>query len=343
MAHQIEYNDKQQGTTQAWHGLTEVRDSITLDDNWLTQWDYVPVILQKNGQDSKYRVLECTDKPGLEVGTAYNSETFRPINNVEFLGLIRDSINGSGHKIVSVGSVRNRGRVFVSIEFSGNNPGSFKAAGRDFKAFLNFGHGNDKSSVLWVNTSNTCTVCDNTFSMNLFSVENARRSREGDHQVSLRQRHTPKAIFRFPNIAGLVSKAIGAQVQFAEAFDKFDKVAVSTQEAREIFAGLISRPVTPVELKEGLSTRAVNKTDRLVELFLHGAGNRGETLADAVSAVTDYYTHESVRSGDKFRQFASSEFETGASVKSEFFALAQKPLELEAVRSTGAALLTATK
>jgi hypothetical protein len=342
MAHRILRHDRQQGIQQGWHGLTEIKDQITLTDNWLAQWDIVPTVLQKRGADTKWRVLECPDVPELEIGAAYNSETFRPITNAGFLRLVADSIAGTDHKIVSVGSVRNRGRVFLSIELQGKE--KFAAAGREFSAFLNFGNGHDKSSVLWVNTSNTCTVCDNTFSFNLFAVENAKRDQAG---LAIRQRHVPNAVLRFPIIAGLIDKAVGVQAEFAKAMDYFAGVKVSDNNARQLFAGHVGREIkTETAVKAGLSTRGMVKVDRLVELFHNGRGNLGENLADAVGAVSDFYTHESVRGDEKTRlarQYASSEFETGALLKREFYQAAILPAELEKVREHGAELLAATK
>ena len=342
MADRINQFDRQEGTSDAWHHKTIVKDRITLADNWLNEWDIVPVILSKHGQDTKWRVLECTDNPELEVGAAYNSQTFRPINNREFLDLIEASIAGTNAEIVSVGSVRNRGRVFVSLKLAGHE--KFEAAGHNFNAYLNFGNGHDKSSVLWVNTSNIDTVCDNTFSCNLFAVENARRAEsQAANAVAVRQRHTVNAKLRFPAVAQLIDRAVGAQSQFAENFTKFDAIAVSEKDAREIFAGLISRDVKPALVVKGLSNRGVQKTDRLVDLFLNGRGNRGATLADAFSAVTDFYTHENVRGNDPAKQFASSEFESGALVKQEFYSLAQQPVKLQEVQAHGAALLSYTE
>ncbi len=45
MAHQIGQHDKQQGTEMAWHGLTEVREEITLQDNFLRTWEIEPQAL----------------------------------------------------------------------------------------------------------------------------------------------------------------------------------------------------------------------------------------------------------------------------------------------------------
>ena len=181
MAHRKFEHDEIEGTSLFWHGLNIVREEITLADNCLRKWDLVPTPLyfadgtpafSEENEDGKvspqWTLARCTDKPSLQIGAPYNPATFRPISNSEFLKLVEDSIAGTDHKIVSVGSVRNRGRVFLSVELKGME--KFKAGGREFSAFLNFGNGHDKSSVLWLNTSNTCTVCDNTFSMNLFHL-----------------------------------------------------------------------------------------------------------------------------------------------------------------------------
>ena len=39
MSHKIGEFDRQEGIKQAWHGLTHVRETIAVDDNWLTKWD----------------------------------------------------------------------------------------------------------------------------------------------------------------------------------------------------------------------------------------------------------------------------------------------------------------
>ena len=113
MAHEINQYDRQEGTSQAWHGKTVVKPEITLENNWLTEWELIPVTLQKQGKDTKWTILECSDN-GLEIGQPYNPQTFRPINNAEFLQLVKESIGGTGHKIISLGSVRNQiGRAHV--------------------------------------------------------------------------------------------------------------------------------------------------------------------------------------------------------------------------------------
>ena len=342
MAARIFEFDKQQGREMAWHGLTEVTDDLTLDNNWLRSWDLVPVKLEKRGQESKWTILECSDNKAIEIGRPYNPGSFQPVNNERFLQMIKDSISGTPHVVESVGSLRNRGRVFVSIRLMGME--KFKAAGREFGAYLNFGNGHDKSSVLWVNTSNTCTVCDNTFTCNLLSVENKDAAKDGaadDDNLSVSKRHTKNVILSLPELSKLVDKAIGVQAEFQLALDTLDTVPIKVVEAEQLFAGFIGRNVaTPTK---GLSTRARNTVTRLGELFATGKGNRGQTMADAFSAVTDYYTHFSSGGDNMARQMLSSDYGAGNVAKQEFWRVMKATPENRAkVMELGDVLLTNT-
>ena len=342
MAHRLFEHDRHEAITQAWHGLSVIRPEISIRENWLTQWDIAPTPLffgdnvpaysetdEKGQGTAQWTIARCTDKPTLQIGAPYNPATFRPISNAEFLKLVEDSIAGTEHKIVSVGSVRNRGRVFLSVELRGME--KFKAGGREFSAYLNFGNGHDKSSVLWLNTSNTCTVCDNTFSMNLFSVENKRETSQTENKEDLKvsKRHTKNVVMQFPEIAKAIDKAIGVQAEFALAMEQAEKTEIPVDKAREIFAGFIA----PDGAKE-LSTRAENNIERLVQLFQHGAGNSDRTLGDVFHAATDFYTHESAGANNAEKQFLSSEFGKGAMDKQRFFGLVSGPKSADRLAAT---------
>lgn len=335
MAHRKFENDKIQTVMPTWHGLEERKDIITLEDNWLTEWDLSPApLFFEGGEASGFSVLRCTDDAAIRIGGAYNPETFKPIDNAAFLALIGKSIAGTKHEIVSVGSVRNRGRVFLTLKLNGME--KFKAAGREFSAYLNFGNGHDKSSVLWVNTSNTCTVCDNTFSANLFSVEASQKSgsQTEEKEIKISLRHTKNANMRFPEVSNLIDKAIGVQAEFALAMEEAAKISIPETTARQVFAGFVAGK----EAKK-LRTRAENTSERLFQLFKGGAGNNGRNIADLISAVTDYYTHESAGGDNRAKQFVSSEFGSANAKKAEFFALARNPERLKDTAKRGAELL----
>jgi hypothetical protein len=341
--------DEQWGLVQAWHNDTKVKPELTLENNYLTTWDIVPVELIENlkeitlpdgsiayqGDKSGLSRLVCSDNHAIKIGQGYNPLTFSPINNAKFIELVRQSISGTSHKIVSVGSVRNRGRVFLSIELMGME--TFKAAGRNFSAYLNFGNGHDKSSVLWVNTSNTAVVCDNTYSINLVSVEN-KASAENEDDISIRQRHTKNADIKLPEIAKLVDKAIGVQGEFAIELDKLAEIEIVKTDAKALFAGFIGRN----SVAEKLSTRATNTVDKLLELHVNGRGNNGRDLADAFNAVTDFYSHFSSGGKNINRQIVSSEYGSGLVAKQSFWNMVRNPVKRSEMIVRGDALLTAT-
>jgi len=333
MSHRIESTDRQEGREQAWHDLTVIREDLDLDHNWLTEWEIVhrPMyILMPSGvyERTDYTHLIGSDN-GQALGVPF-ADSFRPLSNKEFLDLLRDSVGGTRHRLESMGTIRSRGRRFASFKINGLD--DFKAAGREFKTYLNFGDGLDKSSDLWSNTSSICTVCDNTFSMNLVSVE-----RDGGLS---RTRHTKNIVARLPKIADLIDKAVGVQAEFAAAMDALAKKPVAPELARRVYAGFIA-PNAATEL----SARSSNTVDHLVDLFKGGAGNRGENRADLFSAATDYYTHESSGKNvrDPQRQFTSSEFGTGANAKREFWNIVRDDERLSKVADRGEELILATK
>lgn len=340
--------DEQWGLVQAWHNDTKVKTELTLENNYLTTWDIVPVELIENlkeialpdgsiayqGDKSGLSRLVCSDNHAIKIGQGYNPLTFSPINNAKFIELVRQSISGTSHKIVSVGSVRNRGRVFLSIELMGME--TFKAAGRNFSAYLNFGNGHDKSSVLWVNTSNTAVVCDNTYSINLVSVENKASAENDGDDISIRQRHTKNADIKLPEIAKLVDKAIGVQGEFAIELDKLAEIEIVKSDAKALFAGFIGRN----SVAEKLSTRATNTVDKLLELHVNGRGNNGRDLADAFNAVTDFYSHFSSGGKNINRQIVSSEYGSGLVAKQSFWNMVRNPAKRGEMIVRGDALLT---
>jgi len=318
MAHRIFEHDRHEGIVMGWHEKTVIVPDLNLDNNWLTKWDLVPREIKdaQTGEKLPWVYLCCSDDESIRIGQPYNPETFQPVNNEHFLELVRKSIAGTGHKVVSVGSVRDRARVFVSIELMGME--KFKAAGREFSAYLNFGNGHDKSSVLWVNTSSVCTVCDNTFTANLVQVENNDSSKSN---LNIAQRHSKNVIQKLPGIATLVDKAVGVQAEFAQAFDALAAVPCDSKEARSLFAGFLAQSRVEWRAK-GLSTRALHTVDALENLFKTGKGNRGENLADAFSAVTDFYTHQSRgadQGGSVQRQVLSSEMGSARQAKQDFW------------------------
>lgn len=336
MAHRKFIHDKIQSIEKTWHGLEDRVKSgeFSLDNCWLAQWDIIARdLVFPNGKATPFKTLVCNDNEEILVGNPFRP-SFVPVLNSEFLNMIREATAGAGHELTTCGSIRNRGRVFVSFRLKGME--SFEAAGKKYSAFLNFGNGHDKSSVLWTGTSNTCTVCDNTYSANLVSIENKDLSgsqREESDDIKAQIRHTKNAKIHLPDLAKTIDAAIGVQAQFKLELDKLASEACDAKKAEELFTGFLASGET-------ISTRTENRVTRMVQLFAKGAGNRGETMEDAFSAVTDYFSHESV--GDnREKQFLSSEFGAGNVMKNRFFDTITNPDKRAETIQRGAQLLAA--
>jgi hypothetical protein len=326
MAHGITKRDKQQGREMGWHGLTDIVSDLDINNNWLRSWDIEEAPLYtENDIEVPFRILVGSDDKQV-IGKPFAS-SYKPINNKMFLDMIQEAISGiKGAVVESIGSVNNRGRVFVSISIK--DATKYKIGDREFKDYLNFGNGHDQSCVLWVNLSDICTVCNNTFSMNL-AVK--------DSPINARVHHRGDVEYKISNIAEIVDGFLGTQAFFKSEFERLMNEPLKNDQARELFAGWTLRN----DPEKELSTRGMNKVNRLVELFNTGAGNSGSNRADAFSAVTDYYTHESTRGGgqNSGNQFVSSEFGMGRVAKDNFWDIIRDNGEVNLYTTIGKAAL----
>ena len=307
-----------------WHGLTQINETLDLNNNWLTKWDIQEVGL-KTVEDVEipFKILTGTDDSKV-IGKPF-AGTYTPVSNKAFLGMIGEAISSvNGAVVESVGSVNNRGRVFVSLSIKGMD--TFKVGEREFMDYLNFGNGHDQTSAVWTNASNTCTVCDNTFSMNL----------EGNQEIKCKVKHSKDVIARLDNIVEIIDAYVGTQAKFKAEFERLMNEPMKTDKARNLFTGWMIRS-TGGNQERDLGPKTLTKVNRITDLFESGRGNSGENRADAFSAVTDYYTHESTRNSGKnvARQVFSSDYGLGRMAKSSFWNVIRNDDSVNAYVSNG--------
>lgn len=313
--HGIFKRDKQQGRRQAWHGLTEVREDLSFDKNFLREWDIQHEVLRRfpddpssiDGIDTPYRILVATDDNEI-IGKPY-AETYKPLTNARFLDFIQNSIAQLKNvQIESVGSICNRGRVFVSVKIE--DAFEYTIGHRAFQEFLNFGNGHDQTSSLWTNNTNTCTVCYNTFTYNMMSgdVGDVFRTRVA-HREGIEE--------QLLDVQAAIQNFIAGQERFKTNFKYLDGVSINQDSALAVIVAWLARN-QPIER---LSARMLDKAQKIHTLFNKGAGNSGDTLADLFSAVTDFYTHNSSAGNgkNKLLQFYNSEFGPGMTAKQSFW------------------------
>jgi hypothetical protein len=341
MSHEITQNDKQQGLTMAWHGLTEIFPVILLAQCWLAQWDVFkrplwrkvktgdvnpdgsPILRDEQTDTAE---IVATDNDSLVIGKPVDP-SYHVLTNKSFLALVQGALDQiQGAIVASVGSVCNRGRIWVTLQVPDIK--SVFAAEREFLPYLNFMSSHDKSCGFTVVLSTICTVCNNTFNMNLVG--------EDGKAFRVYVKHTSGMADRLQDVPGLIAAYFTTIQKFTETMAKLALIPVSELDAKAFFAAFTTEKAddsdkTKAEQSE-LSTRRRNQIDRLTELFVSGKGNKGQNLADLFSAVTDYYSHEN--SGQektdanedearKQRQIASSEFGTGAAMKSYAWSILQ--------------------
>ena len=309
MAHGITKRDRQEARHMGWHGLTQINENLNLKNNWLTEWDIQEVGLKTTGDvEVPFKILTGTDDDEV-IGRPF-AGTYTPVSNKAFLGMIEEAISGvKGAVVESVGSVNNRGRVFVSISIKGMD--KFKVGQREFKDYLNAGNGHDQTSAVWVNASNICTVCNNTFNMNL----------NGEQDVKVKVKHSKDVVARMENITEIIDAYCGTQARFKAEFERLMTQPMKEEQARNFYAGFLLRNDNAEHSVRELGPKTFAKVERMTELFVSGRGNNGDDRADCFQGGTEYYTHFSTRNEGKNiqRQFYSSDFGLGRTAKSRLW------------------------
>jgi hypothetical protein len=277
-------------------------------------------------------MLQCTDNGhlvGRPVGPSYGE-----ITNAQFLDMIDQAIGGTDHKIVSVGSLRNRGRVFVTIKLDQDT--LTRIGKREFADYLTAGNSHDQSSELFWMNSCICTTCDNTYSMNLASVRNAVALDEQDEEtINTRIRHSKYAALRLPAISAVIDRAVGVRAEFYSSLNLFSHRECTPAKAERVFAGFeASRDA------KDLATVTRRRVNDLVHLFRQGRGNNGRTMLDLFQAGTDYYTHSHTGS-EAGKQWESSEYGLGARRKRDLLKVVSDLPTLAACEARGEHLLKA--
>lgn len=325
MSHEIQEHDIQESPVQAWHGLTTIKEDLTLANCWLRTWDYKPepVVVERDGKLIKtpFMALGVTDVEGLYVGECYMPDSFKPCLNERLCALLEKATDGKDLKLASNGTIKNRGRQFLSFEMGE----SYKAADRVFKPYFNIGNGNDKSSPIWQNTSNTCTVCNNTFNDNMLNCG-----------LIMEVKKTKFSDLKLGDFRQAAKAMLAGQGKFIEAFEKLALIPCDETLAREFFAGFVGEPMKP------LSTRGENIIEELIKLFKTGAGNDGNDFSDIFQAGTDHYTHFSAGGDDKWKQFVSSEFGAGNKAKIRLWETLTNEKMREGIVIIGKDILTRT-
>lgn len=352
MAHKIEKRDTllladipELFSGKGWHGLGTPHNDFTVDGCAPVLWGHAMAdagIVRPDGTffptGERYAVA---NDDGLPVGGAVGRVFFTPQNR-ELFELFMSALEGSPYKIVSVGTVENRCQWWVDAKGDAT-----KTVRRDFTPFVGLHRGFGGLSKIRVGGHQICMQCANTTRAFVAEIDGGSAKGISTLKNTLRAER--------PEILESLKSGIEAQhgvtSEFLAAMRDAESAPIAKIDARNAFVGLLA----PVKAKElsGKNSRTVNRANRLFSLFgSNSAGNRGETIADWVSAVTDYYSHESAGSLDSAdsreeffsKQWLSSEFGAGADAKARvigevFNKGAVNPVPVELWAERGAKLI----
>jgi hypothetical protein len=317
--------DTQEGTEVAWHKLTIVKEKLSLKEDCGIRYPMVTIPLSYTIGD---KVIETESKQivslddGLPVGNPVSS-SYGLISNEMMLDMIGDALSGTQHEIVSLGTVCDRAKAFVSIKLSDD----IVAAGRLTKNVLNimWGHGGLMSVI--GNSGLTVVVCQNTLNVAL--------SEKGDFRFTIK--HTKFAADRLGGMSEAIDRHCGVVAEFQHAMDSMEAIDCEEETARAITAGILTPSTFERDTK--VSTRTINMVDKVVSLYRTGAGNKGKTMADLFNGATDYFTHESSGGEDPWKQFVSSEFGSAADSKRQWFNTLSDDSTRQAMKARGRQIL----
>lgn len=325
MADEIKVTDIQQGRNMAWHGKTVLKPDLSLDNCEMGKRDVQPFNLYRKIGD-KYELVNThdTDDKGVAVpfvqlyskdidqtvGEPFNPASYRPPTIEAFLEMLKKATGSiKGATLESIGTLKNRAIVFAS--FAIPEVKKFNVGKRVFEGYLNFGFGYVKSQVFYCNTSQICTVCFNTHTMNeLYNSPG----------IQIRVKMTKNFHFEIQNVAQVIENTIGLQAEYKLCLEHLAAQTAKEVEAFDFFTGFIAGDKPKV-----ISTRAENTAKQLTKLFAHGPGNEGKNRLDVYSAITDFYSHESSGGDNRMKQHESSEIGSGARNKDTALKLLLSP------------------
>lgn len=298
-----------------WHGQgTKVNRALTaqeaLEESGLDyQVKKAPIYLFDGAKvDGKFATVR-TDKEGTDSVLGVVGDRYTVIQNSEILSAL-DPIVGRQEAIYHTAGVLGRGeRIWLLAKL----PESLRIGNEDIidkYILLTNSHDGTKSAIVKIVMNRV--VCENTLNSALL---------EGGKAFNIR--HTAN----FQDKLNQAYKILGiAQNQFKLIEERINHLSLTDINNNQLmdYVNSLLDITKEKELEDEISTRTLNKRDKILELYEAGKGaemSRG-TLWGAVNAVTEYVDHHSTIKNGKY--IDSVWFGAGNDFKNKAFSLAMK-------------------
>lgn len=306
MSDEILVRDRQVGIEMGWHRKTIIVDEITPENAFNFEYIRTPIYANKGG---------LKKVPGWDIFISSDdnqicgkpvADTYQEISNKRFYEIFQNAMGGTGAKVESIGTIRDRSQRFMTIKL----PDDCVTIGkRVFKQRINILDSINGTVALHAINSSICVVCANTFNMTL-----------GDFcgEFRFKLKHTATISQKIVNMEEAINALCGVNAQFNQAMKEASEMPIAKDDFEPLVTGFLLRS----EKAQGkaLTTRTKNAANRIATLgIVAGKGNDGETLLDVFSGATDYYSHESAGGTDEEKQDLSAFNGSGNRLSNEFF------------------------
>lgn len=320
MSHNIQKYDIVTAIAACWHHLEKIVSNITFANSGL-DWTVAQFPVVSNGQPlEEWRALFRTD---VNLPLHVFKESYGIIQNAQIWEAMERALKGIPFRVVTAGSIGNCKRTFISIELTDQSDKYVR--GDAFKSYLTFINSFDGFCKARLYGSDTRVVCQNTLDASL--------GNKGF--IDLAVKHTTNASVEFARMEATVQTYLETKEAHFANLARLAEQPMSLETAENVIAGFVTDGAKAA--KNGFSVRAQNQGKTMLDLFLSGKGNKGETRYDLLNGVTEFYTHKATDDGA--RSLASNMLGTYAKAKTEFLETMLDDSALNAMAARGLAML----
>ena len=291
---------------QGWHKLTTIK---TPERNDFAVFRQVVCIDSETGQEILFNggkiVIPKSSVDNAIVAMPQSSKTYTLFQPREAWDYVEACLAGTDHEIESICMLAGQSIWSVSAVLTELN----KIGGSGHEYRLNFTGGMDRSFSPQAGVGVTRVVCFNTV-----------MASRNEGKPLFKKKLTANFRIKLDEAKTDIEKACGMAAVFEATYKKACEKPCKVDEARNVYAGFITRQEQAPEL----STRQFNTVETLVSLYQHGRGNKGETRADLLNGFTERFTRST---DEKVKEMSdaqvaklveSSEIGTYAEQKSRF-------------------------
>ena len=308
--HEIETNDSVIATEQTWHRLetivtpeqAKVFAGSPLDYTVGEEPIYTPDLRAITGYKRVFApTLSGTETVTLQVAR----ETYGTVQNRAVWEAVEQALYGVDYTVTCVGTLNDRRRGFFSLALADDQ--DYLTNGDQFKANINVLFGHDGATAISAIDSVTRVVCGNTFRY-------ALAEKRQDKALAVTLRHTSQAATRVSGFGDAIERTLEKRAEFFTSLEYLQSVELTQEQAAQFVVGH-TVGINPAEA----TARRTRPAQDILDAFVRGDGNRGETAYDLFNGYTQALTRKAVVS-DEAKNAYSSEWGGGAQRKADAYA-----------------------